>query len=153
MNCPRCGNELDTRSTAGIAAAICGRCAGACLHKDDLERAVRLFATEQGIVLKTLTLLEGPARDTTLPCPQCSTLLQRLTLRGVEVERCAVCQGVFLDAGEGRALAQRAVLAAGEWDRAYQTLLRTVRTWATPAPEPWLLDAGDFTSSGHGTID
>lgn len=122
------------------------------MHKDDLERAVRLFAAEQGVVLKTLALLEGPARDTTLPCPQCSTTLQRLTLRGVEVERCARCQGVFLDAGEGRTLAQRTVLASAEWDQAYQTLLRTVRTWATPA-EPWLLDAGDFTSSGHGTID
>jgi len=151
MNCPRCGHDLDTRSTGGISAAICGRCAGAWLPKDDLERAVRLVAAEQGIALKTLALLEGPARDTTLPCPQCSTMLQRLTLRGVEIERCAVCQGVFLDAGEVRTLAQRVVLASADWDRAYQTLLRTVRTWA--APEPWLLDAGDSTSSGHGTVE
>ena len=151
MNCPRCRTELDARSHAAIAAAICARCGGAWLGGGDLERAIRLFATEQGIVLTTLALLEGPTRATTLPCPHCAAPLQALTLRGVEVERCPACRGVFLDPGEGQRLAQRVVVAAVEWDRSYQHLLRTIRRWATPSPEPWLFGPGDFTSSGHGT--
>jgi len=153
MNCPRCSTELDARSSAGITAAICARCAGAWLRGEDLERAIRLVAAEQGIVLKTLALLEGPARPTTLACPECATALETLTMRGVEVERCVACRGVFLDAGEGRTLAQRAVRAATDWDRSYQALLRTIREWATPAAEPCLFGPGDFTSSGHGSVE
>ena len=148
MNCPRCTTEFDVRTHADITAAICARCGGAWLLAGDLERAIRLFAAEQGIVLKTLALLEGPTHVTNLPCPQCATALQTLTMRGVEVERCPSCCGVFLDSGEGRMLAQRTILASAECDRSYDALLRTIRSWASPSPEPWLFSPGDFTSSG-----
>ena len=154
MNCPRCGTKLDVRSQADITAAVCTQCGGVWLSPDDLQRALRTFATEQGVVLKTLALLEGASRETNIPCPRCApTRLQTLTLRGVEVERCPDCRALFLDRGEGRTLAQRTTVGSVEWDRSYQALLRTIRTWATPPPEPWLFSPGDFTSSGHGTVE
>jgi Zn-finger nucleic acid-binding protein len=154
MKCPRCGTVLDARTHAGITAAICPQCGGGWLSTADLERAIRAVASEQGVVLRTLALLEGASHPTTLTCPQCAaTLLEQLTLRGVEVERCSACRGVFLDPGEGRALAQRVIMGSAAWDQSYQALLRTIQRWATPAPEPWLLDPGDFTSSGQGPVE
>lgn len=33
-------------------------------------------------------------------CPQCRIALERVTLRGVEIDRCALCKGIWLDDGE-----------------------------------------------------
>jgi Zn-finger nucleic acid-binding protein len=143
MKCPRCATELDVRSHAGVTAAVCKQCGGAWISAADLDRALRAVAAEQGVVVKTLTLLEGPSRETDIPCPQCApTRLRTITLRGVEVERCPACRALFLDRGEGRTLARRTVVGAVEWDRSYEALLRTIKTWATPAPDPWSLGAG-----------
>ena len=141
MKCPRCNTELDARSSDAITAAICPRCAGAWLRSEDLAIVIRRFAAEQGVDLKILSLLEGAARPTTLACPACSTMLDTLTLRGVQVERCSNCRGVFLDAGETRTLSQRTVLGSKEWDRAYQEHLRAVRKLAQSSEAPWSFDA------------
>jgi Zn-finger nucleic acid-binding protein len=155
--CPRCRAVLEPRAHAGITAAICPQCGGAWLRAGDLERAVKMLAAEQRIVLKTIALLAGPVRATTLPCPHCTTSLESLTLRGVAVERCPGCHGIFLDAGEGGAIAQRVLAASGDWDEAYDTLLRTIRArWTGGMPTPWAFDVwdmspgADFTDSSGG---
>lgn len=118
-----------------MTAAVCPQCGGAWISAADLDRALRAFAAEQGVVVKTLALLEGPSRETQIPCPQCApTCLQVITMRGVEVERCPECRALFLDRGEGRTLAHRTVVGVVEWDRSYEALVRTIKTWATPAP-------------------
>lgn len=33
-------------------------------------------------------------------CPKCHVALELLTLRGVEIDRCSLCKGVWLDEGE-----------------------------------------------------
>jgi Zn-finger nucleic acid-binding protein len=144
MKCPRCGTELDVRSQADVTAAVCRQCGGAWISADDLDRALKAVAAEHGVVVKTLALLEGPSRETDIPCARCTpTRLQTITLRGVEVERCPNCRGLFLDRGEGRTLAHRTVVGAVEWERSYEALQRTIKTWATPAPDPWQFSAGD----------
>lgn len=38
--------------------------------------------------------------DQTPPCPKCAIGMETLERNGVTIERCAACQGVFLDRGE-----------------------------------------------------
>ena len=35
-----------------------------------------------------------------LPCPKCSVAIHTIAFRGVEVEVCPSCDGIFLDKGE-----------------------------------------------------
>jgi hypothetical protein len=35
-----------------------------------------------------------------LPCPKCSVAMQTIRFRGVEVEVCPSCDGIFFDKGE-----------------------------------------------------
>ena len=138
MNCPRCNGPLQTRSGGGLTAAICDnpKCGGGWMSATDLEQAIRRFANAKGVELKSVALLEGPSRATTQRCPECTTPLNAVTLRGVQVERCPACQGVFLDVGEGRQIAQRTIGAAGDWQRSYDALMRTIRDWSNPPSDP-----------------
>lgn len=40
-------------------------------------------------------------------CPKCHIVLETRTLRGVEIEQCNSCQGIWLDAGKLEQLSQK----------------------------------------------
>ncbi|MBK9795748.1 MAG: zf-TFIIB domain-containing protein [Holophagaceae bacterium] len=40
-------------------------------------------------------------------CPKCGSTLQEIEYRGVRIDQCPGCQGVFLDAGELEQVAQK----------------------------------------------
>jgi len=127
-HCPHCLVELKVLTHSGINWAGCPWCEGVWLSAPDLVKALRLHAADQGVALETIALLEGVAQPSALPCPQCpASNLQVITLRGVEVEKCVSCRGVFLGRGEGEAIAQRLVFASATWEPAHQELLRTLR--------------------------
>ena len=46
-----------------------------------------------------------PASKGSMKCPKCDTRLETLTYKGVEVDRCESCNGIFLDDGELETLA------------------------------------------------
>ena len=125
--CPRCGVELETLTHAGVKGAGCPKCEGVWLSAADLVTAIRLYAADHGVALETIALLEGPARPTELRCPDCPSSLQLIALRGVDVERCPSCRGVFLDRGEIEAIAKRVMQASATWEPAKQELLQTLR--------------------------
>lgn len=125
--CPRCSVELETLTHAGIKAAACPKCEGVWLGPSELVGAIRFFAANQGTAPKTIALLEGPSRRTTLFCPECTSSLRSVTLRGVDVEKCPSCGGVFLDRGESETIAKRVMFSAATWEPAHQELLRTLR--------------------------
>ena len=125
--CPRCRVELETLTHAGIKGAGCPKCEGVWLGAADLVSAIRFFATDKGVALKTIALLEGPTRASALRCPECSVSLQSIALRGVDVEKCPSCRGVFLDSGESEAIAKRVMFSAATWEPAHQELLQTLR--------------------------
>jgi Zn-finger nucleic acid-binding protein len=125
--CPRCGVELGTLAHADIKGAGCPKCEGVWLSAVDLSAAIRLYAADHGVALEAIALLEGPAAPTALPCPDCSFSLQIIALRGVDVEQCPSCRGVFLDGGEIEAIANRVTQASTTWEPARQEFLKTVR--------------------------
>jgi Zn-finger nucleic acid-binding protein len=98
MSCPKCGAAMS--AYLGDASAICLSCGGtwipAAAHVSRLGQLTgRDVADELAIVLAT------GARVTSLRCPGCtSEALHAVTLRGIEIESCRACHGVFLDCGE-----------------------------------------------------
>ena len=127
LPCPRCAVAMAERTEAGIRAHRCPVCEGMWIPGNDLPAAIRLEAAEQGVQLAAVALLEGPAVPTDRTCPGCATVLERLAMRGVEVERCPACRGVFLDYGEGALITKRVMAAAAQWGPAYEALQRLVR--------------------------
>ena len=126
--CPHCRVDLKVLTHSGINWSGCPKCEGVWLAAPDLVKALRLYAADQGVALETIALLEGAARPSALHCPQCpASTLQVITLRGVEVEKCVSCRGVFLNRGEGEVIAQRLVFASATWEPAHQELLQTLR--------------------------
>jgi Zn-finger nucleic acid-binding protein len=125
--CPRCHLELKILTHAGVKSACCPKCEGVWLSAADLTTAIRSYAESQGAALKTLALMEGPTRPSTLRCPECSSSLQSLALRGVDVERCPSCRGVFLDRGESETIAKRAIFSATTWEPAHQEFVQSLR--------------------------
>jgi protein-arginine kinase activator protein McsA len=43
---------------------------------------------------------EGDEKASFLRCPKCGETLEQVLFRGILVERCTECQGVWLDSGE-----------------------------------------------------
>ena len=124
--CPRCRVFLEVITHEGFKGGGCPKCAGIWLGANDLVNALRFYAANKGVALKTIALLEAPARPSALRCPQCSSALQSIALRAVEVEKCPSCRGVFLDHGESEAIAERVMLAKATWEPAHQELMLAV---------------------------
>jgi len=127
VRCPRCAVEMTVVEDGGLRAHRCPECEGMWLPGENLAAAIRLEAAEQGVHIATVSLLEGPAVPCDRPCPTCASPMNRLTMRGVEVERCPSCHGVFLDYGEGALITRRVVQSSKEWGPAYATLQRLLR--------------------------
>ncbi|HWL38945.1 MAG TPA: zf-TFIIB domain-containing protein [Gemmatimonadaceae bacterium] len=125
--CPRCRVPLEVMAHEGFKGATCPKCEGIWLGADDLLSALRHYATDKGVALKTVALLETPAKPSGLRCPQCPSELQVIALRAIEVEKCPSCRGVFLDRGESEAIAERVMLAKATWEPAHHELMRIVR--------------------------
>ncbi len=112
--CPRCAVELAAAAHGAVEAHRCPLCRGFWMHQEGLAQDIRHTAEQKGVRLSGVSLLEGSPTPTDLPCPACNgVLLETLTMRGVSVERCPSCGGLFLQEGEGELITKR-VLNAGK---------------------------------------
>ena len=112
MKCPSCSTSLQAVKLDPFEAAICDRCEGLWLPGEVVREYVRQRLLEAG--RSPLTgLLETPPASTDLPCPICrDSALERIKLRGVEVERCTGCGGLFFEAGELDTIVERVLYSA-----------------------------------------
>ncbi len=112
-SCPRCAVEMTDMARGAVEALRCPLCRGFWIHQEGLAHDILTTAGQKGVRLPGVSFLEGPAARTDLPCPDCEAkMLETLTLRGVAVERCPACAGLFLQEGEGELITRR-VLHAG----------------------------------------
>lgn len=121
------------------------------MRRADLASAIRSYAADHGVALKTIALLEGPARPNGMRCPECSSSLQSIALRGVDVETCPSCRGVFLNRDESESIAKRVMLSAATWEPAHQELLQTlhlIRGRLAEERANWRAKSGGF---GNGS--
>ena len=98
MTCPRCGSEFALAVQAGnLGEAICAKCNGRFI---DAMAVNRVIVEGLGISADILQDLPNVSGGQGFSCPACSTTTQHFALKGVAVERCPKCQGIWLDKGE-----------------------------------------------------
>lgn len=112
--CLRCGEELreHTFPGAGVLVDRCPACQGIWLDKGELELLLERLAavTSQAhearpaseAMLRAQQLVDDlqVARQEQSSCPKCKARLHHLRRRGMLIETCSGCQGLWFDAGE-----------------------------------------------------
>lgn len=103
MKCPACKNPLREKSAGEMTLDMCyGGCGGIWFDATELERVSARAATTLHSIWNVPTSnvkLTAPRR-----CPRCPDLILERKwfsdLKGVEIDQCAKCGGIWLDAGE-----------------------------------------------------
>jgi Zn-finger nucleic acid-binding protein len=101
MLCPKCAGRMETVPTADHRVDRCTVCKGVWLDLGETRASpAAVAAIDDGAPRPVL----AARRD--IHCPRCRTATAAVTdpATGVSYEKCKVCQGVFLDAGEWRKL-------------------------------------------------
>lgn len=95
--CPVCREERLQASGDPLESAECSRCLGSFLPGAGM---LKLVGEHLGLDPAILDSLENFSRSEPLSCPACGESMKLLKLRGVDVDQCTSCRGLWLDAGE-----------------------------------------------------
>ena len=112
--CPECHQTLVVFELEGVEVDHCIHCLGTWLDAGELEKLLELAGVERGALSRALQ----KARDgeqTARRCPRCRKKLELVTLGGstgewgradeaVELDRCPLGHGFWLDRGEVKAV-------------------------------------------------
>lgn len=88
---------LAQEAGSALGDAPCPSCKGTFVPSEGVERLVH---RELGLEISTLRELMGPHAGTQLKCPSCAFAMSHVQLKGVPLELCTGCGGVWLDEGE-----------------------------------------------------
>lgn len=103
MKCPVDGAFLHAAGRGGFNLAACTRCHGLWLTRETLKRVCASPARPEWIDdFAAQPPLLQPGWTRRRLCPGCNCQLAVRWLRGIEIDVCQKCQGVWLDAGELR---------------------------------------------------
>ncbi len=109
--CPRCSELLVRRKVGAVEIEGCPGCGGLFLDKGELQalaqRPADLAAADD---LFRPGSSQGIGGSPTNACPKCDVALKAFeykTLRGIRLDRCTSCEGVFLHDGEAKEIAAR----------------------------------------------
>ena len=107
MNCPACDCLLTTRPVGGISVDVCdGGCGGVWFDNFELRRVDEAGAEALSHVARDPMLRVD--HESKRRCPRCAGQPMRRRfysrLRGVVVDECPACAGLWLDAGEFEAV-------------------------------------------------
>jgi Zn-finger nucleic acid-binding protein len=99
MKCPIDGSELERTTAHGVPAALCGKCRGLWIERDDFAR-LEDEAFDLGDRQKGTMVFESEATEH--PCPEGGEMLRRFQYRmyDLELELCPAGHGYWLTAGE-----------------------------------------------------
>ena len=96
--CPRCPLPTSIVEAGGVVGEdVCRSCHGRFLAPELTERIV---VEELGVERATLHEIAAMFSGLRLACPGCRAAMRPLRLRGVVVDLCFSCGGLWLDAGE-----------------------------------------------------
>jgi Zn-finger nucleic acid-binding protein len=96
MNCPRCSVPLEWKPGNGGGLNCCPACQGFWLDNAALREARQKF---QADLADDFSALPG-TRTSAIKCPGDGAAMLTITHRGVEVDTCPDCKGLWLDKGE-----------------------------------------------------
>jgi Zn-finger nucleic acid-binding protein len=98
-DCPRDHTKLVAETHKDVTVDACPKCKGIFLDKNELKKL-----SGDADLNKYLRDMVGYDVDSQLICPSCGGLMDAEHVRGVEVEVCTTCFGLWLDHGELDAL-------------------------------------------------
>jgi hypothetical protein len=93
-----------------LGASICGECGG---HFLSGESAHRFVKEDVGLEPSMIPTLASEGTPSGLRCSGCGHELLRMRLKGVEVDWCSQCGGLWLDASEAERLSRGAYVEPG----------------------------------------
>ncbi|MGI5861045.1 MAG: protein kinase domain-containing protein [Myxococcales bacterium] len=107
--CPRCRRDLSLSRVGAVEVDGCHRCGGLWLDEGELQELcnhplVLLACARRFVPTELLTVASGGN------CPRCAEPLEPFqfdSLRGIQLDRCPRCRGVWLDHGEAEAIDAR----------------------------------------------
>jgi Zn-finger nucleic acid-binding protein len=101
LHCPACGEDLKPCLVGGVEIDECDNCRGLWLDHGELEVLANVASLPTRLTVKRRTIPTPQLRpEGTRPCPRCSKILVGTVVKGVRLDLCAECQGVWLDQGE-----------------------------------------------------
>ena len=96
LTCLRCAGVALLERHGALLEAVCPRCHGRFFDEAGARRLlVDVAGLDAGLLVELSRMHPGPAR-----CPSCAQRMGLVPLRGVPVDLCAGCGGLYLDAGE-----------------------------------------------------
>ncbi|MGV2826666.1 zf-TFIIB domain-containing protein [Myxosarcina sp. GI1(2024)] len=104
LDCPKCSGNLKTVIYRDIEVDRCERCHGIWFDSLEAETLGKITGSEiidLGTIEPNGELLEHSNRD--IRCPRCQQpMLQMIDIDKYQIwyEKCPICQGIWLDAGE-----------------------------------------------------
>ncbi len=103
--CPHCVDEpLVVFEFEGIETDQCVQCGGTWLDAGELELVFEREGLKRGPLAETI-LQRGGKRRKDRCCPRCARALKAFCIHeGIELDRCTLGHGLWLDAGEMKAL-------------------------------------------------
>ena len=120
MNCPKCKSRMENLAVEGIGVERCSNCHGMWFDLLGIESLAKKKAAAQldtGAV--EVGLKYNKIRE--IDCPKCNTRMTKMSdkdLPELAYEKCPVCYGVWLDAGEFRLYRRRG------WLHSFKRLFR-----------------------------
>ncbi|MGC4118672.1 MAG: zf-TFIIB domain-containing protein [Myxococcales bacterium] len=107
--CPACESALCAVRLAGVTVDGCETCGGVWMDAGEIQKLASWPAALEAVGRRfkgaTVNLSLGK-----LGCPACGGELEPHefpSLRGIELDQCTTCRGLWLDAGEARQVAAR----------------------------------------------
>ncbi len=160
MNCPVCRTQLSALTYEGVNIHTCNSCGGEFIGGSEMSHIVRTrderFPAELRAELASQTPTAGISagedkRD--LDCPACSGTMQLINFAmdtGVHVDRCADCNGLWLDQEE----LERIQVLVEQWaDNAPQKIQSIARDLETARRDAAESTAGSFNGSRFSFVN
>lgn len=104
LSCPACGSEMNPITSSGIELDECSQCYGLWFDKGELEAISRLRHGPPERLLRSRLVTTQLRPEGTRPCPRCAQYLVGMKAKGIQLDICQDCQGLWLDQGELNAL-------------------------------------------------
>ena len=119
MNCPKCVGKLEEKNIENVKTDVCWVCEGIWFDKDELEKVLeadskdfnKIDLDRGGLDGKEVSDVYKELDEKSIKCPRCGEELKKeLYPKGIRIDTCAKCDGIWLDGGEIHKLRERTLV-------------------------------------------
>ena len=101
MNCPKCNVGMSLTNVNGIGTNICNSCEGVWLDSITLRTLLNIEEKAPSLTQIEESFKRSSEANSQLKCKSClDQKLYQVEVRGVELDFCSNCKGLFFDKGE-----------------------------------------------------